>query len=250
MLLITGARLGDLYGRRRMYLLGATVFTLTSLICGMAPNSATLIAVVKIGRIVRRIKDAGAASRTTFRDRGRAAARRVRRIASTLRLRGAEARQEAQATVFRITAELATLVDRAAAEATVVARNARRSLRSPSRISGRARGRLVRAVNELDTLLERAARVIAQARLRLGGGKPDSATRLVSLHDPQARPIRKGRIDRPVEFGYKAQVVDNTDGIVVDHNVEEGNPADGPQLEPAIRRIHRQRRHRHQPPGT
>jgi IS5 family transposase len=33
---------------------------------------------------------------------------------------------------------------------------------------------------------------------------PDGATRLVSLHDPGARPIRKGRIDRPVEFGYKA----------------------------------------------
>jgi IS5 family transposase len=33
---------------------------------------------------------------------------------------------------------------------------------------------------------------------------PDGATRLVSLHDPDARPIRKGRIGRPVEFGYKA----------------------------------------------
>jgi IS5 family transposase len=63
------------------------------------PTDSGLLAsaVVKIGRVVRRIKAAGAASRTTFRDRGRAAARRVRRIASTLRLRGAEARQEAQA---------------------------------------------------------------------------------------------------------------------------------------------------------
>jgi EmrB/QacA subfamily drug resistance transporter len=43
MLLITGARLGDLHGRRRMYLVGAIVFTLASLICGIAPNSATLI---------------------------------------------------------------------------------------------------------------------------------------------------------------------------------------------------------------
>jgi IS5 family transposase len=202
------------------------------------PTDSGLLAsaVVKIGRLVRRIKAAGAASRTTFRDRGRAAARRVRRIASTLRLRGAEARQEAQATVARITGELAGLVDRAAAEATAVVRNARRAL---PRTSGRVQGRLRRAVNELDTLLERAARVTAQARVRLDGGNPDSATRLVSLHDPQARPIRKGRIDRPVEFGYKAQVVDNADGVVVDHTVEEGNPADGPQLEPAIHRIHR-----------
>ena len=31
----------------------------------------------------------------------------------------------------------------------------------------------------------------------------------VSLHDPDARPIAKGRLGRPVEFGYKAQVLDN-----------------------------------------
>jgi IS5 family transposase len=103
-------------------------------------------------------------------------------------------RQEAQATVVRITGELAGLLDQTAAEATAVVRNARRWL---PRASGHARGRLVRAVNELDTLLDRAARVSDQARLRLDGGKPDSATRLVSLHDSQARPIRKGRVDRP-----------------------------------------------------
>ena len=44
MLLITGARLGDLYGRRRMYLLGVVMFTAASLACGLAPDSAVLIA--------------------------------------------------------------------------------------------------------------------------------------------------------------------------------------------------------------
>jgi transposase, IS5 family len=44
---------------------------------------------------------------------------------------------------------------------------------------------------------------------------PGGATRLVSLHDPDTRPIRKGRIDKPVEFGYKAQVIDNDDGIIL-----------------------------------
>ena len=43
MLLITGARLGDLYGRRRMYLLGVAVFTAASLACGLAPDSGMLI---------------------------------------------------------------------------------------------------------------------------------------------------------------------------------------------------------------
>ena len=54
------------------------------------------------------------------------------------------------------------------------------------------------------------------------GIMPDGATRVVSLHDIQARPIAKGRLGKPVEFGYKAQFVDNDDGIVLDHTVEFG----------------------------
>ena len=81
--------------------------------------------------------------------------------------------------------------------------------------------------------------VVAQARSRLAGQMPDGATRLVSLHDPDARPIRKGRIDRPVEFGYKAQVLDNDNGVVVDYTVEYGAVPDGPQLVPAIMRVAR-----------
>jgi hypothetical protein len=68
---------------------------------------------------------------------------------------------------------------------------------------------------------------------------PDGATRLVSLHDPDALPIRKGRIDKPVEFGYKAQVTDNDDGIVLDYAVEYGAVPDSPQLAPAIERVAR-----------
>jgi IS5 family transposase len=60
---------------------------------------------------------------------------------------------------------------------------------------------------------------------------------VVSYHDPDARPIAKGRIGRPVEFGYKAQVLDNSDGIIVDHEVILGNPSDAPLLAPAIRRV-------------
>lgn len=43
-LLITGARLGELYGRRRMYVIGVAGFTAGSLLCGLAPGIGTLIA--------------------------------------------------------------------------------------------------------------------------------------------------------------------------------------------------------------
>jgi EmrB/QacA subfamily drug resistance transporter len=42
--LITGGRLGDLFGRRRMYALGLAVFTAASLACGLAPSPGSLIA--------------------------------------------------------------------------------------------------------------------------------------------------------------------------------------------------------------
>ena len=59
--------------------------------------------------------------------------------------------------------------------------------------------------------------MVAQAQVWLAGQMPASAARLVSLHDPGARPIRKGRTGRPVEFGYKAQLTGNDGGIVVDY---------------------------------
>lgn len=142
---------------------------------------------------------------------------------------------EAKAEVLAITGRLAELADETMADAARVVVNARRYLHRHPDIA--KPGRLRAMINDLDTLIDRAERIVDQTRVRLGGGTPPGATRLVSLHDPDARPIRKGRLGKPVEFGYKAQVVDNEDGIVLDHNVEVGNPPDALQLVPAIERI-------------
>ncbi|HWF54460.1 MAG TPA: DHA2 family efflux MFS transporter permease subunit [Solirubrobacteraceae bacterium] len=53
-LLATGGRLGDIFGRRRIFLIGVAVFALASAGCGVAPNSATLL-------VGRAIQGAGAA---------------------------------------------------------------------------------------------------------------------------------------------------------------------------------------------
>ena len=191
-------------------------------------------AVGSMTRTIRRIQAAGGATRTRVRDRRRSAGQRARSSAAKLRLRGAAAREEGQAAVLRITGELGDIAQSVMADAQAVVRNARRSLRTTS---GRRRGQLHRALNDLDTLLECTKCVVDQTRSRLAGVMPDSATRIVSFHDVDARPIRKGRLGKPVEFGYKAQVVDNADGVILDHIVEIGNPADAPQLAPAIARI-------------
>src|SRR6266540_1435981 len=43
MLLITGARLGDLRGHRNVFLAGLATFTIASLACGLAPNTSALV---------------------------------------------------------------------------------------------------------------------------------------------------------------------------------------------------------------
>ncbi len=52
--LITGGRLGDRYGRRRMFALGLAIFTVASLACGLAPN-------VEILNLSRALQGLGAA---------------------------------------------------------------------------------------------------------------------------------------------------------------------------------------------
>ena len=42
-LLITGGKLGDLFGRKRIFIVGIAVFTLSSLACGFAPSAGFLI---------------------------------------------------------------------------------------------------------------------------------------------------------------------------------------------------------------
>jgi transposase, IS5 family len=198
------------------------------------PTDAGLLgrAIGKLAATITRIQAAGAATQTRVRDRRRSARRRAHQLARTLRGRSEQAKQ----LVLRTTGELADLAVLAVGDATRVARNARRSL---ARAGDQASGKLVRLVEELETTIQRTDQVIDQTHTRLAGGTPDGATRLVSLHDPDARPIVKGRLGKPVEFGYKAQVADNPDGVVLDYQVEVGNPPDAPMLVPAVGRISR-----------
>jgi transposase, IS5 family len=196
------------------------------------PTDAGLLAkaVSTLAHIIGRVQAAGGATRTKVRDRRRSARRRAHQLARSLRARTGQAKQQ----VAERTAELAGLAEQVAADAARVARNARRQL---NRAGSQASGKLTRLVDDLETTIGRTQQVIGQARIRLAGQTPEGATRLVSLHDPHARPIVKGRLGKPVEFGYKAQVADNPDGVVLDYQVEVGNPADAPLLVPAVERI-------------
>jgi transposase, IS5 family len=185
-------------------------------------------AVGKLAATITGVKAAGGATRTRVRDRRRAA-RRAHEVARLLRARTGDAKQVA----FQVTAQVAGLAEHAVADAARVVRNANQTMRR----ADRSWGRLGRAVRELETTITRTQQLLGQARQPWPARCPRGPAGWSVCTTPDARPIRKGRIARPVEFGYKAQVLDNPDGIVVDHQVQIGNPPDAPQLVPAIKRV-------------
>jgi IS5 family transposase len=193
------------------------------------PTDADLLehAVRKLGGLVRRVKARGAATRTPFRDRGRAAGRRLKQLARTVKRRSGEALAE----VDRLTGQVAQLAQRTLQQVTAVARNARRALaRRPTD------GRLRRLVGELDRTIGHTQQLLAQTAQRLAGERsiPD---RLVSLADPDARPIRKGKPRTLTQFGYTALLAEDERGLVADHHLQRGNPPDAPQLVGAVCRV-------------
>src|SRR6266571_4553538 len=98
-------------------------------VCYPADSGLLAKAVRRIAVTGRRIQAAGGGRRTRVRDRSRSAGKRAHAIAAKLGLRGAQRREEAQATVARVTGELAGLAERAAHDARRLLANARRALR-------------------------------------------------------------------------------------------------------------------------
>ena len=193
------------------------------------PTDADLLehAVRKLGGLVQRVKARGAASRTRFRDRGRAAGRRMKQLARTLRRRTGAAMGE----VDRLTGEVARIARQSLREVQAVARSVRRALAHRP-----GDGWLGRLVGELEETMTATGRLLAQTDQRLAGNRviPD---RLVSLSDPDARPIRKGKPGHPTQFGYTLLVAEDERGFIADHQLQRGNPPDAPQLVPAIQRV-------------
>ena len=141
------------------------------------------------GNAVERLK-CRLAPRVVVRDRTLLMRRHARSIGANLRRRTNEAKDE----VMAINAKMARIANDAVREARRVALNAQRTLR---RLGAAAPPKLASLAHDLEVTADRVAQIARQTRQRLAGVVPDGSTRLVSLNDPDARPIRKGRLSRP-----------------------------------------------------
>jgi IS5 family transposase len=147
--------------------------------------------------------------------------RKLRAVTRTIRRRSGEAKQE----VLALTEQTGQLLERSVNEA--------RKLAAAARLRARGRGAnaKLRAAGRLEEFADRCEKVASQIRRRVAG---ESITdRIVSLSDPDARPIRKGKLGKPNEFGYVAQIAEVTEhtrrgarGLILPPSTRLGNPGE------------------------
>ena len=149
--------------------------------------------------------------------------RKLRAVTRTIRRRIGEAKSE----VLKLTAQTGELLEQLD--------RARRG-GSPWSRAGGARGRgakaKLNAAAQLEELADRCEKVAAQIKQRVAG--EPIKDRLVSLSDPDARPIRKGKLGKPNEFGYVtqlAEVTENTQrgarGLILPPATDDREPGRG-----------------------
>ena len=155
------------------------------------------------------------------RDRSRSMGHKLRAITRTVRRRTGEAKAE----VLKLTEQTGELLGRSIAEARKLAAATRRKAR------GRGAKAKLKAAAKLEELADRCEKVAKQIKQRVAG--EPIKDRLVSLSDPDARPIRKGKLGKPNEFGYVSQLAEVTEhtkrgarGLILPASTALGNPAE------------------------
>ena len=168
------------------------------------------------------------------RDRSRSMGRKLRALTRTIRRRSGEAKAE----VLALTEQTGELLERSVTEARKLAAVARR------RAVGRGAATKRRAAARLEELADLCEKVATQIRQRVAG--EPITDRLVSIADPDARPIRKGKLGKPNEFGYVSQICEVTEhtrrgarGLIVPASTRLGNPGEDTLLPDTISELNR-----------
>jgi len=93
---------------------------------------------------------------------------------------------------------------------------------------------------EVEQYRELGQQVIDQARRRvLEREQVPTEEKLYSIFEPHTEVIKRGKSQKPVEFGRKVFLAESAQGLITDYRVLKGNPADSDHVPSSLER-HRQ----------
>ena len=140
--------------------------------------------------------------------------------------------------MLKLTAQTGELLQRSIKEARRLAAAARRKAR------GRGAKAKLNAAASLEEWADLCEKVSRQIKQRVAG--EPITDRLVSLYDPDARPIRKGKLGKPNEFGFVSQLAEVTEntqrgarGLILPASTALGNPAEDTLLPGTVAELER-----------
>ncbi len=200
------------------------------------PTDAGLAAhgVRALAREGRRLAKLIGEQKRRVRDRSQAMGRRLRGITRTIRARSGEAKAQ----VLKLTGQTGDLLECSVKEARKLAALARRKAR------GRGAQAKLKTAATLEQLADRCEKVASQITKRVKG--EPITDRIVSLTDPDARPIRKGKLGKPNEFGYVTQLAEVTEntkrgarGLILPASTAPGNPVENTLLPDTVAELKR-----------
>jgi transposase, IS5 family len=181
-------------------------------------------------RLMNKVTALAGETGTKMRDRMRSMQRNVMRIGRAARIKGERGRKalavlyrKALATTGRVTAQAKRFSEE-------IAGGVKRSADFLKQAA------LYGLKREIDTMVERTAQVVRQAKARVFGGDTHVDGKIVSVFEPSTEVIRKGKASKPTEFGKMVKVQEAENQIVIDYEVYDKKPSDTELLVPAIER--------------
>jgi IS5 family transposase len=91
--------------------------------------------------------------------------------------------------------------------------------------------------NEITGYCKLADRVIDQSRRRvLQGEKVPTEEKIYSIFEPHTDLIKRGKSQKPVEFGHKVFLAESAQGLITDYQVLDGNPSDTDHVQSSLDR--------------
>jgi transposase, IS5 family len=101
-------------------------------------------------------------------------------------------------------------------------------------VSQRRRPKVKALRQQLQTMVGRVEQVVRQTKARVFGRNTHVAEKLVSVFEPHTEIIRKGKANRPTEFGNLVKIQEAEHQIITHYEVFAERPSDSALLIPAV----------------
>jgi IS5 family transposase len=190
------------------------------------PTDSTLLGdgVRVLTRVMKKVSEVAGETGTKLRDRTRSVKLRVLAIARASRNKTESGQQKLKQAYVKLLDSASRVVGRAKKFSSEIAERVKQGNEIVLR----------RAKKQLDEMIPRVQQVMRQTRQRVLHGDTRAEGKLLSLFEPHTEVIRKGKTNKPNEFGKLLKIQEAEHQIITHYEVCDQRPADSTLLVPSL----------------